>query len=195
MHNRWQAQVSERLVGNYIEDKLIPALKLQGWNEVVYAQSHCFNFYYDENESQRPKSRQGVWNNYVHSFLLENGLYPTEEFMESFKKLTSLLKHSPDGYLFKFKKTGKVKSLKKHANAQSELLPIVNGEIEVVEVKSGKAKLFPSQKEDYCNVLIERFVLRFFQVEVVSFEKNEFGIEEKIISNSSAFSKISLKSA
>ena len=65
LHNRWQAQVSERLVGNYIEDKLIPALRLQGWNEVIYAQSHCFNFFYDENESQRPKSRQGVWNNYV----------------------------------------------------------------------------------------------------------------------------------
>ena len=195
LHSNWQASVTERLVGNFIEDMIIPELKHQGWGEAIYTQGQGFKIFYDENELQKPKCRQGVWDNYVYDFLIENGLYPTEKFMRTLKKLISLLKHSPDGYLLKFSKTGKLKSIKKHSDTESKLLPIVNGEIELVEVKSGKARLFAGQKEDYCNALSEKFVLRFYHVDVISFEKNEFEIEEKIISSLSEFSKISLKSA
>ncbi len=181
LHNNWQASVTERLVGNYIEDVIIPELTHQGWSEVIYSQDQGFKIFFDENELLRPTHMQGVWNNIAYGFFIENGLYPTEDFMNKLKKLLSLLNHFPDGYLFKFKKTGEVKAFKKQTDSESVHLPIVNGDIELVEVKSGKAKLFSGQRKDYCNALRENFVLRFYQVDVVSFEKNEFEIMEKII--------------
>ena len=109
VYNNWQARVTERLVGNYIEDVIIPALKHQGWSEVIYAQDCAFGY---EDESEKPVALQGFWNKGEQRFLIANGLCPTEEFIKTFRKLTRLLKHSPDGYLLKFKKTGKVKPLK-----------------------------------------------------------------------------------
>lgn len=190
--NNFKARLTEQLVKRYIEKVLIPELGAQGWDQSIYTQED-FRIFYDENESQRPKCKQGVWNNYVYGILIENGLYPTEEFINTLKKLTSLLKHAPDGYLFKFKKTGKVKSLKKHTDTESELLPIVNGEIEVVEVKTGKAIIPSYQMVSYCKVLEERYVLRFFHVNIISFEKNEFEIEEKLVTTPEELEAVQLQ--
>lgn len=183
LHNNWQADVTERLVGNYIKGVLIPALKLQGWNEAIYTNDSGFQIFYDENESLRPTHRQGIWNNVVCGFFIKNDLYPSEELMSSLKKLVSLLKHTPDGYLFKLNKTGQIKSLKRINDSDSEQLPVVNGEIEVVEVKSGKARLSIGQKEDYSNAINEKFFLRFYKVDVISFENNVFEIEERLFAN------------
>ena len=198
LYNNWQAHVTERLVGNYIEDKLIPALKYQGWNEVIFTPYAWFN--HEENFWEQKLEQK---------FFIENGLYPTKELLETFKKLTRLLENTPDGFLVKLRKTERTKPLKEALKEFSlslensridwrgnggfrehdeneqlpEQLPIVNGEIEVIEVKSGNAILPPNQKRSYGKILQEGFVLRFFHVNVISFEKNEFEIKEKIITN------------
>ena len=65
----------------------------------------------------------------------------------------------------------------------TEQLPIVDGEIEIVEVKSGKGNLARNQIESYTEVVKKGFTLRFFLVNVISLEKNEFEIKEKLIRN------------
>jgi hypothetical protein len=63
----------------------------------------------------------------------------------------------------------------------NEQLPIVEGEIEIVEIKTGKAIIPSQQMISYRKVLEERYFLRFFHVNIISFEKNEFEIEEKLV--------------
>jgi hypothetical protein len=63
----------------------------------------------------------------------------------------------------------------------NERLPMVNGEIEVVEVKSGKSNLPPHQQKSYRSILKEGFRLRFFHVDISSMAKNEFEIQEKLL--------------
>jgi len=60
-------------------------------------------------------------------------------------------------------------------------LTVVDGDIEVIEVKADKGNLSSGQVESYTNVVKNGFLLRFFKVDVVAFEKNQFKITEKLI--------------
>jgi len=57
-------------------------------------------------------------------------------------------------------------------------LPVVEGDLEVVEIKSGRnARLVAKQKEAY-NLLISRDVpIRIVRVKIVSFDMNSFLVE------------------
>ena len=66
---------------------------------------------------------------------------------------------------------------------EERVLPIVDGEIEIVEVKCGTSNLAPSQIESYRNAMKQGCSLRYFHVEIVSFERNEFNVEERLITN------------
>jgi len=62
-------------------------------------------------------------------------------------------------------------------------LPIVNGEIEVIEVKSDKAHLQAYQRKNYVKLIKNGYILHFFRVRIVSFKGNQFEILEKIVKN------------
>ena len=64
---------------------------------------------------------------------------------------------------------------------QNERLQVVDGEIEMVEVKSGKAHLPPHQVKSYANAVRKGFTLRYFHIESISSDGNEFVIREKLI--------------
>jgi hypothetical protein len=53
--------------------------------------------------------------------------------------------------------------------------------VEVVEVKTGKGFLPPSQIESYTNIVKKGYRLRYFQVDIVSFERNQFEIREELV--------------
>jgi hypothetical protein len=61
--------------------------------------------------------------------------------------------------------------------------PVVEGEIEIVEVKSGTARLASNQVKSYTDVLRKGYPLRYLHVEIISFEKNQFEIKEKLITS------------
>jgi hypothetical protein len=63
---------------------------------------------------------------------------------------------------------------------ENEQLPIVNGEVEVIEVKSGKGEMKSYQRKDYIEMVNKGYPLRYFYVKMVSFEGNLFEIREKI---------------
>lgn len=193
--NNWKGRITERLIRCYIDDVLIPTLRKQGWDDAIFA---------PQGDSMSEGSE--MWSEMEVRFLVANGLFPTRRFLTSFKKLTNLLENLPDGFLIKIKKTGITKPLKEAIKEfkldgwsyhnekgepifdysrfdKNEILPVVDGEIEVVEVKSDKATLPARQKRSYGNILREGYVLRFFHVNIVSFEKNEFEIEEKLLTS------------
>lgn len=190
--NNWKARITERLIHCYIDDVLIPTLRKQGWDNAIFTPYAWFG----DCIGQAPEMEL--------RFLVDNGLFPTRRFLTAFKKLTNSLENVPDGFLIKIKKTGITKPLKEAIKEfelnrwrfstvnekpifdylkfdKNEILPVVDGEIEAVEVKSDKATLPPHQKRSYGNILREGYVLRFFHVNIVSFEKNEFEIEEKLL--------------
>jgi len=195
--NNWKGRITERLIECYINDVLIPTLRKQGWDEAIFSPHAWFGDEIEEN-----KHRPDKWKLFpVHMevrFLVTKGLFPTRQFLTVFKKLTNLLENAPDGFLIKIKKTRKTKPLKEaikefqldrwvvsscdyRERDENEILSVVDGDIEVVEIKSDKATLPSRQKRSYENILREGYVLRFFHVNIVSFEKNEFEIEEKLL--------------
>jgi len=107
-----------------------------------------------------------------------------------------LLEVRTDGFLFKLKRTGKTKPREEIISelgeyvcpeGMSELpkaVPIVEGEIEIIEVKSGKAYIPPYQQDNYRKVVENGFFFRFFRVNIISFERNQFDIEEKLLRRS-----------
>jgi hypothetical protein len=70
--------------------------------------------------------------------------------------------------------------------------PVVEGEIEIVEVKSGTARLASNQIKSYTDVLRKGYPLRYFHVEIISFERNQFEIKEKLITDPREFKLQSL---
>ena len=111
----------------------------------------------------------------------------------------------PDGFLLKLKYVGEItlsealQNLKlersewslyggkykfsKQNHEDTEVIHIVEGEIEVVEVKSDKSFTPPNQIESYSNVLKKGYKLRYFHVFMISFVKNQFEIEEKVLTD------------
>lgn len=61
--------------------------------------------------------------------------------------------------------------------------PEVDGEIEVIEVKSDKAHLQAKQRENYAKLTAIGYPLRFFSVKIVCFEKNQFEVKEKLFTS------------
>ena len=210
--NNFKARLTERLVKRYIEKILIPALRKQGWNQVIFEPHTWFGDEVEQNKN-RPKHLQIFWN-FESFFFIRNGLYPTKVFLKSFKKLTKVLENTPDGFLVKLRKTKQTKLLKDaleefglqnrglsfgeysyipSEHDGNEQLQVVEGEIEVVEVKTGNAIIPSHQMVSYRKVLEERYVLRFFHVNIISFEKNEFEIEEKLVTTPEELEAVQLQ--
>ena len=171
---------------------MTPRLKSQGWDEVLFSMETWFD------ESM-------LIEKFEERFFISNGLFPNEQFLSSFQRLTKqLLSNAPDGFLIKLKKTGQVKplghalkrfglegsswscgscSFEPSQHSRKEKLPVVSGEIEVVEVKYGKSILPPHQKKSYADAISGGYKVRFFNVVMKSLEKNDFELAEKVISN------------
>ena len=195
----WKGRIGERLVEHYIRNVLIPALKKkERYDDVIYSPAWFY-------------AQTAWIKEFELKFLLSKGFVPTRMFLNDFKILTKTLENQPDGFLIKMRKTGKNKSwqealkiLKGDTGSYSwrigfrdqvkkvfefdpsmrnkkDLLPIVEGDVEVVEIKTDKSNLAPNQIMSYTNVLLRGYALRLFKVNIVSFEKNDYEIEEKVI--------------
>ena len=199
----WKGRIAESLVEHYIKNVLIPALKARKWNEVFYTYSFVSKVPFKVRETWYRGWKQTFWKQEL-KLLIAMGFFPTLNFLERFETFTHLLSNIPDGFLIKLKKTGKFKSLKdalvefklgsddwnyagysftysKHTKRQ---LPIVNGDVEVVEIKADKSFLSSHQLASYTNVIKNGYALRYFHVDIISLKRNQFEIEEKLITDS-----------
>jgi hypothetical protein len=188
-----KGSIAESLVRQYVEDETMPSLEKEGWDYVFFMGYLPEIVPYDNlPPEQRPIQHGG-------KFFISKDIFPNREFLTNLRKLDKLIEHEPDGFLVKLKKTGETKPLKeafvefglfgvegyigRSKNAKNEQLPMVDGEIEIIEVKSDKAHLQASQRKNYIKVVSNGYALRYFHVRIVSFEKNQYEIEEKLITN------------
>ena len=204
MTNPQRGRMGERMVELYINDELIPYLKKnEGWTDIIYTKAWFKNCPQDFPESFKKLEEMEA------RLLLSNGYYPTKDFWEHFKRLTSSLSNIPDGFLIKMKRTGKygktTEALREfditsNANLMdingnpvlekpkgNETLPIVYGRIEVVEVKSGKS-VHTLQILSYRNAVADGYPLRLFKVDLETSE-----IKEKLIVNPDEVASTSFK--
>jgi len=101
---------------------------------------------------------------------------------------------TPDGLLLKLRKTGKTRKLKErdcpkvaslridasHKHGDVLEFPIVDGELEIIEIKCGRqAKLMSKQKETYNNLIAKGVPLRMVKVKIVSFDDNEYLVVDR----------------
>lgn len=133
----------------------------------------------------------------VLKIFLERGVFPEANFFDKTLKLLSLLTNAPDGIIFKLNKTGVdlssynyIKLFSKwnwkifdglELQALLREIPVVSGEMEVIEIKADRAFIMPHQAESYKKVIAEGYPLRYFHVTFISFEKNQFEIKEKLV--------------
>ena len=117
-------------------------------------------------------------------FFLDKSLFPSDGLVMMFCKLHELLETHPDFFLIKVRRT-RVQHERK--------IPVVDGEIEVVEVKSCKSFIMPHQLRSYRNIVESGYTIRFLRVNIVSFKRNEFEIREKIITNPTELESFPLK--
>ena len=177
--------ISETLIRQYVGQVIIPKLK-EEWDFVI---------------GGYPSTTR----------LISMGLFPNINLRNKMEKLKEILKHSPDGYITKMRKTKERIGLKDALNElglssflhgswrygsedifvgsehnENEQLPVVDGEIEIIEVKSDKARLHSVQREDYRKAILDGFSIRYFHVKIISFDKNKFEIVEKLIQDISS---------
>jgi len=140
----------------------------------------------------------------IKGIFLKRGVFPSLDMYGKTINLISLLEVATDGILFKLNKTGEVIDRKKALsgmkgntnillNELPEKIPIVSGDIEVIEIKLGKSNLPPHQKRSYRNIIQEGYGFRFFHVNIISFARNEFEIREKLLTNPSELKSFPLK--
>lgn len=191
--NNVKGHISECLVRQHIEDRVIPSLKKEGWDYVFFVGYLPSIIPYDNLPPEQRPFQDG------EKFFITKDIFPNREFLTNLKKLDKLIEYEPDGFLIKLKKTRETKPLREalvefrllgvdgfigcHKHGKTEQLPIVNGEIEVIEVKSEKAHLQASQRKNYTKVVSNGYALRYFHVRMISFERNQFEVREKIIRN------------
>jgi len=133
---------------------------------------------------------------------LRRGVFPSLELFEKFIRLIALLENAPDGFILKLNKTGvnlsSYNAIKIFSRWNWEEIfedleletspketPVVSGEIEIIEIKADRAFIMPHQAESYKKVIAEGYPLRYFHVTFISFEKNEFEIDEKLVKKAS----------
>jgi hypothetical protein len=137
----------------------------------------------------------------VLATFLEKRVFPSPELFDETIKVIALLENAPDGFIFKLSDNGQnlssfnyIKAFSKwrleifeelELHAPPKEIPVVSGEIEVIEIKADEAFIMPHQAEGYKKIIAEGCPLRYFHVALVSFEKNQFEIEEKLVRTAS----------
>lgn len=185
--------IGEHLARSFIRNILAPRLvKEEGWHHVILS-----------NNDYKQHSR--TWNEKLFSFdrfredFIVHGFYANRKLLTKYAGVVGVLLQNhctPDGLLMKLRKAGPTRKLKesecpkvaslridashKHGNILE--FPVVDGELEIVEIKSGRqAKLMSKQKETYNNLIAKGVPLRMVKVEIVSFDENKFLVVDRKI--------------
>jgi len=140
----------------------------------------------------------------INKVFLVKKIFPNEHLLDNCLRLLMVLGVATDGMIFKTKRTNKeiskqkaLSTINKNYNMFNletnvsvnyvdeeelpEKIPLVDGEIEIIEVKSGNARIPLHQIEDYQKAIENGFFLRYFHIDIISFKDNMFELKEKLI--------------
>jgi hypothetical protein len=193
-YNGLKGTIGEQIARSFIRHELGPRLKREeGWSRVVLSHNDYKRhapgsttklFSYDEHREDF----------YVH------GVAADRKLLATYASTVAILRHghcTPDGLLLKLKDTGKTRQVSEAEcptitrlrvdEAQkvngAYVLPVVEGNVEVVEIKCGRtATLMHKQQETYGELMGRGVPLRRIDVRIVSFDLNQFLVEEHQVS-------------
>jgi hypothetical protein len=182
--------IGEHLARSFIRNTLAPRLvKEEGWSHVFFSRN-------DYRQHKR------VWMKKLFRFdplredFVVHGFYANRKLLSRYAQVAGVLVENhctPDGLLMKLQLTGEIRKLKKSAcpkvaslridasHRRGDILefPVVDGNLEVVEIKCGhKARLMDKQKKTYNDLIAKSIPLRMIKVRIVSFDLNRFLVEE-----------------
>ncbi len=182
--------IGEHLARSFIRNSLAPKLvKEEGWNHVFLSQ----NDYKHHKESWKQKLFR--FDAFRDDFTAQ-GFYANRKLLSRYAQVVGVLVENhctPDGLLLKVQLTGETKKLMKRECPKAASLrvdtsprssdtlefPVVDGSLEIVEIKCGRtAKLMVKQKTTYNDLIARGFPLRMIRVRIVSFDLNQFLVEE-----------------
>jgi len=189
--NILKGMIGEHLARSYVRNELAPRLvKEEGWHHVLLSNNDY-------------KQHSKTWNGKLFSFeryredFVVHGFYANMKLLAKYADVVGVLFQNhctPDGLLLKLRKTGKNRKLKErdcpkvaslkidesHKHGDVLEFPIVEGELEIVEIKCGRqAKLMSKQKETYNDLIAKGVPLRMIKVIIVSFDDNEFLVVDR----------------
>ena len=183
--------IGEHLARSFIRNTLAPKLEEEEkWDYVVFSRN-------DYKQSQK------AWNEKLFSYdrfredFYSHGFYADRQLLSKYAMVVGVLGHNhctPDGLLLKLQDTGykrrveknirpfnvrlRSRSLKKRGEVSK--LPVVKGDLEIVEIKCGRsAKLMKKQKETYNSLIWKGVPIRMVAVRIVSFDRNKFLVQER----------------
>ena len=183
--------IGEQIARSFIRTQLAPSLiTKEGWSTVVLS-THDY------------RRHRGAWNKKLFQFdhfredFIVHGVYADTPLLSKYAMVIGVLGQNqctPDGLLLKLRETGRTKRWKKGAcpsiaefrafsspkYGSTFEFPIVEGDLEVVEIKCGRnARLMGKQKETYNNLIAKEVPLRMVHVRIISFDRNKFLVEER----------------
>ena len=205
--NGFKARLAERLIERYMEQRLIPQLrKEEKWDFIIYvvvawcsiggssrdvSAFFLSNGVFPTHDLMRSFERvTKALNNVPDGFLVKLKKTGKSKTLKAGLKEMGWRRGESLGMSFSSPVDWQEKGYRIQRRivftpdgSEDTSLPIVEGEIEIVEVKYGTSNLAPSQMESYRNAMRQGCSLRYFHVEIISFEKNEFNVEMRHITN------------
>jgi len=190
-YNGLKGKIGELVAKSFVRSVLAPKLmKDELWDHVILS---------DNSYKQRVRSRSTKLFSYdrFREDFFANGFSADMKLLSHYASIVGVLERNhctPDGLLLKLKHTGGTKKVEKSdcsflarlhmMNRQEDgdcfVLPVVDGGVEVVEVKCGRSsKLMDKQKETYNDLIAKGIPLRLLRVRIVSFDLNRFLVEER----------------
>ena len=190
-YNGLRGKIGELVARSFVRSVLAPKLMVEElWDHVVLS---------NNDYRQRVQSRNAKLFDFDRfgADFLASGFSADVKLLSKYANTVGILERNhctPDGLLLKLKDTRRKKKVKKsecpfsaqlhlrdlQADGGCFVLPVVEGDVEVVEVKCGRsAKLLDKQKETYNDLIARGVPLRLVRVRIVSFDLNRFLVEER----------------
>ena len=187
--------IGEHLARSFIRNTLAPKLvKEEKWDHVVFSRN-------DYKQSLK------AWNEKLFSYdhfredFYIHGFYANRQLLSRYAMVVGVLARNhctPDGLLLKLLEKGSKRKVRKNTRLFDSWLknkserhddvaeyPVVDGDMEVVEIKCGRnAKLMKKQKETYNDLVWKGVPLRMVKVRIVPFDRNRFLVQETKFSRS-----------
>jgi len=204
--NTLKGAIGEHLARSFIRNTLAQRLvEEEKWDHVVFSRNNykqslkVFNerlFSYD-------RFREDF---FVHGFCADRQL------LSKYGMVVGVLARghcTPDGLLLKLQDTGyqrrvgrdvrlsnvRLRSRRSVKRNEVSKLPVVKGDLEIVEIKCGRsAKLMKKQKETYDDLLWKGIAIRMVEVRIVSFDRNKFLVQERKFEKSIYHEQVFVKS-
>ncbi len=183
--------IGEHLARSFIRNTLAPKLvEEEKWDHVVFSRN-------DYKQSHRAFGEKLFSYDRFREDFYFHGFYADTQLLSKYAMVVGVLARNhctPDGLLLKLQGTGHKRRVGKDVNPSNfglrrrsskkrgEVLklPVVKGDLEIVEIKCGRsAKLMKKQKETYNDLIWKGVPVRMVEVRIVSFDRNKFLVQER----------------